>query len=147
MPCLATMNKKQMRLLQLLTLASSLFAPAALAGYPPLRGCPATNSQGTAAHQMLQTLDSMALLLDSVTSRQKADAAAPLLAEHYAAYISQRTSAERSPEISDDALEQHMARMEGAMNHFRLSCARLVSEKFYHSAALGRIVQTIAQDF
>ena len=45
------------------------------------------------------------------------------------------------------ALERHLSSMDLAMNDFRMACARLIQEKFYGSATLGKAVKKMARDF
>lgn len=99
------------------------------------------------AQEMLQTLNSMSALLNSVHSRQNADMADPRLSDLYQQYIAHRNAAENMPPMSERNMSQHLAQMDSGMNTFRLACARLIQLRFYGSAKLGRTVKKIAQDF
>lgn len=99
------------------------------------------------ARQMLGTLESMTTLLDSVHTRQAADAAAPQLAGLYKKYRTHRNAAEDTPPMSGQEMTRHLARMDHSMDAFRMACARLMQEKFYGSTKLGGTVRKIAQGF
>lgn len=99
------------------------------------------------AQEMLQSLDSMSILLNSVHSQQAADLAAPQLNKLYRRYTAHSAAAENMPPMSDKALNAHLANMDKGMNNFRLACARLIQAKFYGSAKLGQTVMKIAQNF
>lgn len=99
------------------------------------------------AQEMVQTLESMSLLLNSVSSRSTAENAAPRLAQLYKAYKLQQNRAENMPPMSGSMLSRHLEKMDSAMNNFRMSCARLMQEKFYGSNQLRGTVRKIAQDF
>lgn len=101
----------------------------------------------TPAQGMLSTLNSMSFNLNQVDSRQKADAAAPALLELHQQYLQQRETAENMPDMPQRALDQHLARLDTAMNSFRLACARLLREKCYGSTRLGGAIKHIVQDF
>ena len=99
------------------------------------------------AQEMVQTLESMSLLLNSVSSRSTAENAAPRLAQLYKAYKQQQNRAENMPPMSDSMLSRHLEKMDSAMNNFRMACARLMQEKFYGSNQLRGTVRKIAQHF
>ena len=99
------------------------------------------------AQEMVQTLESMSLLLNSVSNRSTAENAAPRLAQLHKAYKQQQNHAENMPPMSDSMLSRHLEKMDRAMNNFRMACARLMQEKFYGSNQLRGTVRKIAQDF
>ena len=99
------------------------------------------------AQGMLSSLNSMSFTLNQVDSRQKADSAAPALLEQHQQYLQQREAAEHMPDMPQRAMEQHLARLDTAMNSFRLACARLLREKCYGSTRLGGAIKHVIQDF
>lgn len=136
-----------MRRVLILILAAIICAPSVQANHHSVRAVKGAGLRYSPAQEMLQSLDSMSTLLNSVYSRQAADAAVPQLSELYKQYIEQRNAAENMPIMSEQAMTRHMAQMDSGMNTFRLACARLIQAKFYDSAQLGRTVKRIAQDF
>lgn len=105
------------------------------------------DGQQSYAKSMVQELNSMSALLNAVHSKSAADAAAPQLLNQYKEFRILQMAAEGQPPMSDTALRRHLGAMDCAMNDFRISCARLVQEKFYGSTALGKAVKKIARDF
>lgn len=89
----------------------------------------------------------MSALLNAINSKSAADAAVPQLLNQYKEFRFLQTAAEAQPPMSDTAMRRHLSAMDSAMNDFRMSCARLVQEKFYGSTALGKAVKKIARDF
>ncbi len=103
--------------------------------------------QQSAARGMLQTLNGMSALLNSVHSKAAADAAAPQLLTQYKEFRHLQAAADEQVPMSRAAMERHLCSMDQAMNDFRLACARLMQEKFYGSTALGKAVKKIARNF
>ncbi len=133
-----------MRYLPIVLLGALLCLPPAEARSERLRAAAAPHSP---ARGMVQTLNSMSTLLGSVCSRAAADAAAPQLLARYKEFRHLQAAAEEQPPMPPAVMERHLGSMDLAMNDFRLACARLVQEKFYGSATLGKAVKKIAQDF
>ena len=96
------------------------------------------------AQGMLQNLRGMTTLLDSVGTRAAGDAAAPRLLELNKEFHKMQEAAENHPPAN---LNRHLAEMDLAMNDFRLACARLLQEKCYGSAKLGKAIKTVAARF
>ena len=96
---------------------------------------------------MVNTLCSMSLLLDAVRDKASADTAAPMLLELYRLFHAQQAAAEDMPQMNSRTLDSHLARMDAAMNAFRLACARVHQEKCYGSTQLGKAVKKVAQEF
>lgn len=99
------------------------------------------------AQDMLQTMESMTRLMDSVRNRQAADAAAPQLSKLYKEYRTQRKAAENAAPMTGQLLEKHLSQMDRSMDDFRMACARLMRENFYGSTKLGGAVKKIAKGF
>ncbi len=136
-----------MRCILLLILGAAMYSSTAETRQHPRRDSARHHAaHGRPAQQMLNTLASMGNLLNTVQSKATADNAAPALQEMYQQYQLQRNAAEEQP-MTNAALNHHLAQMDKAMNNFRLACARLMQEKFYGSAQLGRTVRKIAKDF
>ena len=96
------------------------------------------------AQGMLQNLRGMTTLLDSIGTRAAADAAAPRLLELNKEFHKMQEAAENHPPAN---LNRHLAEMDLAMNDFRLACARLLQEKCYGSAKLGKALKTVTRSF
>lgn len=106
-----------------------------------------TAAPHASARSMVQTLNGMSTLLNSVHSRDAADAAAPQLLAQYKEFRHLQAAAEEQPPMPPVAMERHLRIMDQAMNDFRLACGRLVQEKFYGSTTLGKAVKRLARDF
>ena len=104
-------------------------------------------AQHRPAQEMLQTMESMTRLMDSVRNREAADATAPQLTKLYKEYRTQRNAAENAAPMTGQALEKHLTQMDRSMDDFRMACARLMREKFYGSTRLGGTVKKIAKGF
>ncbi len=104
-------------------------------------------AQHRPAQEMLQTMESMTRLMDSVRNREAADAAAPQLTKLYKEYRTQRNAAENAAPMTGQALEKHLTQMDRSMDDFRMACARLMRENFYGSTRLGGTVKKIAKGF
>ena len=127
-----------------------LCSAALLAGLPTQARSPRPHiaaPQHSPAQAMLDSLNSMTHRLNQVSCRQQADTAAQELLQLHQEYRARRDAAENMPEMPARALDRHLARMDSAMNHFRLACARLLREKCYGSAQLRNAIQTVARDF
>lgn len=136
-----------MRHFFLILLGALLCYPLAEARSHNRRATARTTAQHSPAQGMVQTLNGMSALLNSVRSKAAADAAAPQLLAQYEEFRQLQTTAEEQPPMTEAAMERHLSTMDQAMNEFRLACARLVQEKFYGSAPLGKAVKKIARDF
>ena len=99
------------------------------------------------AHDMVQTLQHMGRLLNTIDNKQEANAATSELWELYTRFSRLQQAAEQQQEMPPALLERHLGQMDSAMNLFRLACARLVREKFYGSAPLSKAVKEIAGQF
>lgn len=106
-----------------------------------------TAAPHASARSMVQTLNGMSTLLNSIHSRAAADAAAPQLLALYKEFRHLQATAEEQPPMPPVAMERHLRIMDQAMNDFRLACGRLVQEKFYGSTSLGKAVKKLARDF
>lgn len=104
-------------------------------------------AQHSPAQGMVQALDSMSALLNSVYSKAEADAAAQQLLKQYKEFRRLQAAAEELPPMPHKNMQQHLSDMEQAMNGFRMACVRLAQEKCYGSAPLGKAVKKLAQDF
>lgn len=137
-----------MRYLPILLLGTLLcLSPAEARVHHARRATAHTAAEHSPAQGMVQTLNSMSAQLNSVHSKTAADAAAPQLMEQYKEFRSLQAAAEEQPPMTSAALERHLSSMDLAMNDFRMACARLIQEKFYGSATLGKAVKKMARDF
>lgn len=136
-----------MRHLFLILLGALLCYPLAEARSHICRATAHTTAQHSPAQGMVQSLNSMSALLNSVRSKAAADAATPQLLARYKEFRQLQAAAEEQPPMTAAAMERHLSTMDQAMNEFRLACARLVQEKFYASAPLGKAVKKVAQNF
>lgn len=144
-PCPADRNKTgTMRFSASLLLVSLLCGLTAAA---PVQASTRALHSNPAAQEMLQTLQSMSHLLNSVNNHSTAENATPRLIQLYKDYKVQQAAAEKQPPMSSAGLTRHLAQMDSAMNNFRMACARLMQEKFYGSARLGNTVKKLVQTF
>lgn len=136
-----------MRCLPLILLGALLCQLPAEARSHTRRAAARTTAQHSPAQGMVQSLNGMSALLNSVRSKAAADAAAPQLLAQYKEFRQLQVAAKEQPDMTEAAMERHLSTMDQAMNDFRLACARLVQEKFYGSAPLGKAVKKMAQNF
>lgn len=129
-----------MRILSILLLTLGILCVPAQAAHTRH----SVSRQLSPAQGMLQNLRGMSTLLDSVGSRAAADAAAPRLLELNEEFHKMQEAAEDHPPAN---LNRHLAEMDLAMNDFRLSCARLLQEKCYGSAKLGKALKIVTKSF
>ena len=106
-----------------------------------------TQTRHTPARAMLDTLDSITLMLNRVQNKVTADAAAPTLLTLHKEYQLQRAAADSMPEMPEPALTLHLDRLDNSMNKFRLICVHLLQEKCYGSSRLGEAIRKVIQDF
>ena len=99
------------------------------------------------AKETLVCYEQMATLLHKVHDKKGADAAASPLKRQQRLLQAISLMADNIPESNSPLSEQHLHKLEKAMNEVRMSAARVLRENCYGSERLGKAIRSMVSAF